>query len=64
MRIRKRNIGAPKTTSKAAMFAKNVMKNCFIEAKEAKRKETSDYLREEEGKDNGFAPETGWMDKS
>jgi hypothetical protein len=46
------------------MFAKNVMKNCFIKAKEAKRKEMSCYLRDEEAKDNGFAPEAGRMDES
>jgi hypothetical protein len=37
------------------------MKNCFIEAK---RGEASLYLRDEEGKDNGFAPEAGRMDES
>jgi len=61
MRIRKRSIGPPKTKSRAARFAKNVIKNCFIEAK---RGEASCQLRDEEGKDNGFAPETAWMDDS
>jgi hypothetical protein len=60
MRIMKSNNGPPKTKSKAARLAKNVIKNCFIEAK----KEASFHLRDEEGKDNGFAPDAARMDKS
>src|ERR1700683_2423098 len=37
MRMRKRSSGAPKTTNRAARYAKNEIKNCFIGAKEVKR---------------------------
>src|SRR5271155_2769687 len=53
IRRRRRRSGPPKTTSRAARLARKVMKNCFID------RDWSLYLKAEEGKDNGFAPERG-----
>src|SRR5260221_6341472 len=60
-KMMKRSSGPPKTKSKAARLAKNVMKNCFIGSKTG---ESSCQLRDGDGKDNGFAPEADGMNES